>query len=231
MICCAVDEPVPTGRSAEIHRRLMGLKWRPASVMCVDEADRLLVRRIRRQESAAWEELIARFEGRLLAFVERRLGDRAAAEDVVQETLIGFLVSLPNYDETTPLESWLFAIAAHKLTDALRHRGRRPAIPVAFGGSSAGTAEPPGPARRASSLLRSRERRDEEHDRLAEALRTLIEMWIERGDFERLECIELLFVLGWSNKTVADRLRISEQKVANHKHYVIGRLKRAVRRG
>lgn len=198
--------------------------------MSLDETDRLLISRIRRQESAAWEELIGRFEGRLLAFVASRLGDRAAAEDVVQETLIGFLVSLPNYDETTSLESWLFAIAAHKLTDALRRRGRRPAIPVAFGGSSSGMAEPPGPARRASSLLRSRERRDEQHDLLAGALRSLTETWIGRGDFERLECIELLFVLGWSNKAVAERLGISEQKVANHKHYVIGRLKQAASR-
>ena len=231
MICCAVGKPGTAGQSVEIHPRLVGLKRRSATVMSVDKADRLLVNRIRHQESAAWEELIARFEGRLLAFVTSRLGDRTAAEDVVQETLIGFLVSLPNYDETTPLESWLFAIAAHKLTDALRRRGRRPAIPVAFTGSSAGITEPPGPARRASSLLRSRERHDEEHDRLAEALRSLTRTWIDRGDFERLECIELLFVLGWSNKAVADRLGISEQKVANHKHYVIGRLKRAVRRG
>jgi len=198
--------------------------------MSADETDGLLVSRIRRQESAAWEELIARFEGRLLAFVESRLRDRAAAEDVVQETLIGFLVSLPNYNETTPLESWLFAIAAHKLTDALRRRGRRPAIPVAFRNSSTGMAEPPGPARRASSLFRSRESRDEERDLLAEALRSLTRTWIDRGDFERLECIELLFVLGWSNKAVAERLGISEQKVANHKHYVIGRLKQATSR-
>jgi len=198
--------------------------------MSIDETDGLLIKRIRHQESAAWEELIARFEGRLLAFVERRLRDRAAAEDVVQETLIGFLVSLPNYDETTPLESWLFAIAAHKLTDTLRRRGRRPAISIAFAGSSAGMAEPPGPARGASSLLRSRERRGEEDDLISEALRSLTRTWIGRGDFERLECIELLFVLGWSNKAVAERLGISEQKVANHKHYVIGRLKQSASR-
>ena len=58
-------------------------------------ADTLVVDRIRSGDSEAWNELIARFEGRLLAFVERRTRNREAAEDVVQETFIGFLTSLP----------------------------------------------------------------------------------------------------------------------------------------
>ena len=69
--------------------------------------------------------MIARFEGRLLAFVEVRLRDRAASEDVVQEAFVGFLTSLPNYNESRPLEGYLFSIAAHKLTDHLRPAGVR----------------------------------------------------------------------------------------------------------
>ena len=80
-------------------------------------SDQLLVGRIRGGEPAAWNELIARFEGRLLAFVEGRLGRRTAGEDVVQETFLGFLTSLPNFEDSRPLESYLFSIAAHKLTD------------------------------------------------------------------------------------------------------------------
>ena len=56
------------------------------------------------------------------------------------------------------------------------------------------------------------------------------EKWAARNEFERLECIELLFVLGWPNKDVARRLGISEQAVANHKHYVVSQLKNAVKR-
>src|SRR5438552_15040634 len=93
------------------------------------EADRLLIQDIRRGDPRAWENLIARYEGRLLAFVERRLHDRAASEDVVQETFIGFLNSLPNYDERRELQTYLFTIAAHKLTDHLRRRGRQKAQP------------------------------------------------------------------------------------------------------
>ena len=41
---------------------------------------------------------------------------------------------------------------------------------------------------------------------LADALQRLISQWWERGEFERLKCIELLFVLGWKNKEVAEHL-------------------------
>src|SRR5438309_11978382 len=90
------------------------------------EGDRLLIQQIRQGDQRAWEDLIARYEGRLLAFVERRLRDRSASEDVVQETFIGFLNSLPNFDERRELQTYLFTIASHKLTDHLRRQGRHP---------------------------------------------------------------------------------------------------------
>ncbi len=76
------------------------------------EIDALLIQRIRSGDTDAWGELISRYEGRLLAFVESRLSNRAAGEDIVQETFIGFLNSLPNFDGQRPLESYLFSICA-----------------------------------------------------------------------------------------------------------------------
>ena len=40
----------------------------------------------------------------------------------------------------------------------------------------------------------------------------------------------MLFVLGWTNKAVAERLSISEQAVANHKHFVVAKLKEAAKK-
>jgi len=193
--------------------------------MAAVDADRLLIARIRAGDQDAWAECIARFEGRLTAFVESRLRDRATSEDVVQETFLGFLVGLPNYDDATPPETFLFSIAAHKLTDVLRRKGRRPTLPLVIGNSHDHSSDLPGRDRVASSLARSRERRTTEEQVLLEGLQTLIVQWLERGEFERLKCIELLFVLGWSNKEAARQLAISEQAVANHKHFVVGKLK------
>src|SRR5215813_283676 len=97
------------------------------------ESDRLLIQEIRQGDPRAWETLIARYEGRLLAFVDRRLRDRAASEDVVQETFVGFLNSLPNFDEKRELQTYLFTIASHKLTDHLRRVGRHPLQSISEG--------------------------------------------------------------------------------------------------
>ena len=116
------------------------------------EADRLLIRRIRQGDADAWSDLIDRYEGRLLAFVESRIGRRAASEDIVQEAFIGFLNSLPNFDGRRSLESYLFSICAYKLTDHLRREGRRPAVPLSAGSDSSGPWQLPGRARPASSI-------------------------------------------------------------------------------
>ncbi len=118
----------------------------------LSQTDELLIDRIRAADETAWDELIARYEGRLLAFAESRLRRRASAEDVVQETFIGFLTSLPNFDGKRSLESYLFAICAYKLTDHLRREGRRPALPLSSAGTSEGDWDCPAvPAQPAAS--------------------------------------------------------------------------------
>lgn len=193
-------------------------------------ADRELVRRIRGGEEAAWRQCIAEYEGRLQAFALSRLNDRALAEDLVQETFLGFLTSLPNYDEATPLESFLFAITAHKITDTLRRQGRRPVLPLNAPDGSSPAPDPAGRSRVASSLARSREQHAREESVIADCLKSLIQQWMERGEFQRLKCMELLFVLGQSNQDTARTLGISEQEVANHKYYTVSRLKEAARK-
>lgn len=198
------------------------------------EAD--LVAAIRKGDEHAWKRLIATFEGRLLAFVERRIRNRTEAEDVVQETFIGFLTSLPNYDARTPVESFLFSIAAYKLTDSLRRQGRRPRLPMILDdpsngeGQGGGVAEPVGRDRRASSMARSREHRLAEEGVMAEALKQMIDECAARNEWERLRCLELLLVRGLPNKDAASRLGITEQAVANHKQFAVERLKRAAAR-
>jgi RNA polymerase sigma-70 factor (ECF subfamily) len=198
--------------------------------MPTSDAEKLLIRQVRAGDPPAWQQLIERFEGRLLAFVDSRLHDRAASEDAVQETFIGFLTSLPHYDEGRDLEAYLFSIAAHKLTDHLRKQGRRPVDQ--FGSDDHGRPldEVPGAGRAASSILRSDERRQAEDRLLTEALGTLVGEWMERADFDRLSCLELLIVKGWANKDVAKHLGLTEQAVASYKFQTIARLKEMARR-
>lgn len=195
----------------------------------------LLVEQIRLGKPDAWRQLINEFEGRLLAFVRSRLGPgkSSASEDVVQETFIGFLTSLPNYDARRPLEGWLFSIAAHKLTDYLRREGRRPAVTLSStegDGSDGGAWDLPGSDRRASTIARSAERRRLESDALAEALSEQIDVWRGRDDWPKIKTMELLFVSGLGNKRAAEVVGLTEQQVANFKFDFLANLKKRLRK-
>jgi RNA polymerase sigma-70 factor (ECF subfamily) len=173
--------------------------------------DRVLIEQIRQGDTRAWDHLIASYEGRLLAFVHRRINDRVASEDIVQETFIGFLTSLPNFDERRALQTYLFTIASHKLTDYLRRTGRHPLQQAPEDMLQMKLDVNPA----ASSLARSQERRDLEAEAVSRGLGTLLDDWREHGDFGRVKVLELLFVKGWTNRDVAAFLKISEQQVAN----------------
>ena len=193
--------------------------------------DAEIVKRIRSGDADAWGDLIAQYQGRLLAFAESRLRRRQTSEDVVQETFIGFLNSLPNYDGNRPLESYLFTICHHKLTDQLRRAGRRPTLPLSSAASgSSGTWEIQGYISGASSIVRGGERRKMEEQALIEALQDQIEHWRKRGDWTKIRCMELLFVRGRANKEVAEKLGITEQQVANYKFDFLARLKTSVKK-
>ena len=192
------------------------------------ESDRLLIQQIRKGDTRAWETLISRYEGRLLAFVERRLHDRSASEDVVQETFVGFLNSLPNFDDRRELQTYLFTIASYKLTDHLRRTGRRPAQ-TGEEAAERMAEESDDRQRRASSLARSHERVELESAAIARALKQMIDHWRDKGEFVRIQVLELLFVKGWANKDVAKLLKVSEQQVANYRFAAVKKLSEHVR--
>ena len=192
------------------------------------DSDRLLIQQIRAGDSQAWTQLIARYEGRLLAFVDRRLHDRAASEDVVQETFVGFLNSLPNFDDRRELQTYLFTIASHKLTDHLRRTGRHPLLPASDGAGDVLQHQlDRQPA--ASSLARSAERRGLESEAVSRCLGAMINQWRDRGDYLRVKVLELLLVKGWANRDVAAFLKIGEQQVANYRFAAVRKLSEAIR--
>jgi len=198
------------------------------------ETDRLIVDRLRTGDGAAWTELMARYERRLLAFVESRIGRRGASEDIVQEAFVGFLTSLPNFDGSRPLESYLFSICAYKMADHLRREGRRPAVSlstVADSNADSSTEwQPSSPDRDAASIASDDEQLALQQRALNDVRREQEERWKKRGDWTRLACIQLLFDCGMTNKGVANELRISEQQVANLKFEFIAMVRKMVQK-
>lgn len=186
---------------------------------------------VRDGDTTAWQTLIDKFEGRLLAFAFSRIHDRTASEDIVQETFIGFLTSLPNYDPKRSLESYLFSICAYKLTDHLRRSGRRPAIAIGRKDDSSGFMDSlKGAYRGASSIARSGERKRLEESAVVQATAELIQRWRSQGEWVKLKCIELLIVCGLGNKEVGLQTGLSEQQVANYKSDFHQRLRSIIQR-
>jgi RNA polymerase sigma-70 factor (ECF subfamily) len=101
---------------------------------------------------------------------------------------------------------------------------------MSAGADSSGEWQLPGSARVASSIARSGERRNLEERALVDALREQVDRWKDRGDWSKLQCIELLFVRGWANKNVATQLEVSEQQVANFKFDFVARMRSIIRR-
>lgn len=196
------------------------------------DVDQILVSRIRDGDGDAWQSLIDRYEGRLLAYVDSRIRNRATSEDIVQEAFVGFLVSLPNYDGSRPLESYLFSICGYKLTDCLRREGRRPSVQMHHrsGDNSVVPIQHEGPDRVASSIARSVERKAMEESAVAHAISEQVDRWKSSDGFTKLKAIELIFVRGMGNKDVALKVGLSEQQIANYKSDFQIRLKAIIKR-
>ena len=196
------------------------------------ESDRLLIQEIRAGGSrgeTAWTELVHRYEGRLRAYVRRRLRDHSATDDVVQETFVGFLHSLTNFDDKRDLQTWLFTIASHKVTDQLRKLGRRPYQAGNEADDEMMGREPDDKQRAASSLARTKERLELETEAVTRGLRELIRGFQQKGEYVRIQVLELLFVKGWPNWQVAEFVGVSEQQVANYRFAAVKKLTEAMR--
>ncbi len=89
--------------------------------------DEALLFAYRNGDSTALTTLIQRFQGELLGFLTRMMGNRAAAEDVFQDTFLQIHLSADAFDVSRRFKPWLFTIAANKGRDYYRKHGRHDA--------------------------------------------------------------------------------------------------------
>jgi RNA polymerase sigma-70 factor (ECF subfamily) len=64
----------------------------------------------------------------LFRYAMAHLNNRAAAEDAVQETLVGALVARKNFTGQSSLRTWLIGILKHKVVDQIRKSSREQSI-------------------------------------------------------------------------------------------------------
>src|SRR5262245_7395781 len=94
-------------------------------------SDEELAQRAQAGAMASFVELVGRFEGRVYAFLLRRLGCGGAtsdAEDLTQDTFLRAWQKIGHYQPGRRFSTWLFTIAGRAAID--HHRGRRRPIHV-----------------------------------------------------------------------------------------------------
>jgi RNA polymerase sigma-70 factor (ECF subfamily) len=90
--------------------------------------DAALVARLRDGEEAAFTELVERYGTPMLGVARMYVKDRAAAEEVVQETWLAVLQGIDRFEERSSLKTWIFRILANRA----KTRGQRESRTVPF---------------------------------------------------------------------------------------------------
>ncbi len=113
-----------------LRRIIIGMEPRPLQPAS-PRGDGQLVAAYQQGDDAAFVELLERYRLELFHFLARFLNNRAAAEDVFQDTFLQIHLSIDTFDTTRSFKPWLFTIAANKARDYLR-RVRKPAGALAL---------------------------------------------------------------------------------------------------
>lgn len=83
-----------------------------------------LLEALRRGDALAWQACLRANLPALLGYATRMTGDRATAEEVVQEALVTVYRGLDRFEGHCSVRSWLFRAVRSRALDELRRRGR-----------------------------------------------------------------------------------------------------------
>jgi RNA polymerase sigma-70 factor (ECF subfamily) len=89
------------------------------------DPDVRLMLEVRDDSAAAFEELVARYQGRLVTVLKHQVGSRELAEDLAQDVFLRMYRARKSYEPGAKFAAWLFTIANHVAANALRSQSRR----------------------------------------------------------------------------------------------------------
>ena len=185
------------------------------------------VEALRAGDERVFRELIERYTASMIRVALMYVRTRPVAEEVVQDTWIGVLGSLPRFEGRSSLRTWIFRILANQA----RTRARREARSVPFSslagpGDDGPTVDPdrflgadhPAFPGHWASPPRSWEGTPEQ-ELLAGETRERVQDAIDMLPASQRAVISLRDVEGWSSQEVCDLLAISEgnQRVLLHR--------------
>ncbi len=100
------------------------------------DPDVRLMLEVRDGSATAFEELVVRYQARLVRVLEHMVGRRELAEDLAQEVFLRVYRSRQQYVPGAKFATWLFTIVNNVASNAKRDRSRHPEVTLA--GSESG---------------------------------------------------------------------------------------------
>lgn len=88
----------------------------------MDFNEQKLIRKLKKGDQAAFEELLAQNEKRIYNLSYKMLGNREDAEDALQETFLKAYSAIDGFKGNSRLSTWLHTIASNVCMDILRKR-------------------------------------------------------------------------------------------------------------
>jgi RNA polymerase sigma-70 factor, ECF subfamily len=179
--------------------------------LALRDPDIRLMLQVRGDEPGAFEQLVERYQHRLVAVMMHLVGNTAEAEDLAQEVFLRVYRARKKYRPRAKFSTWLFTIANNLALNSLRARQRRgPVVPLSVRDSG-----PLGP-RPQERMVRDpgtgpvqRVQKEELAERIRTALDGLNErqrMAVVLNKFEDMNYAEIALIMGLTTKAVKSLL-------------------------
>ena len=107
-----------------------------------EDADVRLMLLVQKGDANAFEELVGRYQNRLIGVLEHLVGKRDLAEDLAQEVFLRVYRARSGYQPQAKFSTWLFTIANNLASNARRSLARRREVHIDRRGSEGLSGDP-----------------------------------------------------------------------------------------
>jgi RNA polymerase sigma-70 factor (ECF subfamily) len=178
--------------------------------LAIRDPDVRLMLQVRDDQAGAFEELVERYQHRLVAVMNHLVGNPEEAEDLAQEVFLRVYRARKKYRPRSKFSTWLFTIANNLALNSIRARQRKPVVPLNTRDSGPLGARPeeqlvPDPG----TGPVGRVQKDELAERIRQALDKLNErqrVAVVLNKFEDMNYAEIAEVMGLTTKAVKSLL-------------------------
>jgi RNA polymerase sigma-70 factor (ECF subfamily) len=211
--CASGESPPVTHRS----RHPLSISESTAERYTLADPDVRLMLQVRENDGQAFEELMLRYQNRLLSLLTHLVGERDLAEDLTQEVFLRVYRARRRYVPGAKFSTWLFTIAGNVASNALRTKARRREVVLASRETESGSYSLEAAAVAASGLMPTRQLDKAE---LCSAVQQAIETLNDRqrlavllAKFEHFSYADIAEVMNMSPQAIKSLLSRARSKL------------------